>query len=163
MAYDLHITGPHTRTVIELRGARPRLPAPVLPDWPDWPARPNSRTIRGERSLLWVGPDCWLLLAPLTQEPALEATLCPLSDDATSITALSDSLAFFTLSGADAGVAMAIACPLDLHPTAFAPDTATFTEAFGTRALTLRDGPTWHLATSPSHAPYITECLRGMA
>jgi sarcosine oxidase subunit gamma len=154
MAYDLHISIPETRTIIELRGDRPN-----LPHLPAWPPRPNSRTTLGAQSLIWTGPESCLLIAPLADEAALEAALAPLANDATSITNLSDTLSFFTLTGADAGVAMAIACPLDLHPTVFAPDTTAFTDAFGTRALVLRESAAWVLATGPSFAPYVAQCL----
>jgi len=116
MAYEVHISIPETRTIIELRGERL-----TLPHLPAWPPRPNSRTTLGAQSLIWTGPESCLLIAPLADEAALEAALAPLANDATSITNLSDTLSFFTLTGADAGVAMAIACPLDLHPTVFAP------------------------------------------
>jgi sarcosine oxidase subunit gamma len=159
MGYDLHITGPHTRTVIDLRGKLAHLPPAALPEWP---ARPGSRTTRGTQTLVWCAPAGWLLIAPLDDEAAIEAALCPLANAESSITAISDSLAFFALSGADAAAALAVACPIDLHPTAFAPDAATFTEAFGTRALVMRDGPAWALAVGCSHAAYVGECLRGI-
>lgn len=157
MAYDLRVTRPQTRAVIELRGARPDLHTPGLPDWP---ARSSSRTSLDAKTLLWTAPDCWLLLAPLADEAALEAALCPVACDATSVTVLSDTLAFFTLTGSDAHAAMAIACPLDLHPSAFAPDAVAFTEAFGTRALVLRQGADWVFAVGCSYTAYVSECLR---
>lgn len=149
MTADLTVTGPAMRAVFDIRL---RVASPALPPWP---GRPNSRTTTGDRNLLWLGPDRWLLLAPLAEEEALHAAL-----PADGVTLWSDSLAFFTLTGPGADAAMAIACPLDLHPRAFAADGASWTDAFGTRALVLRDGAGWLLAVEPSYADYITAHLR---
>ena len=149
MTADLTVTGPAMRAVFDIRL---RVDSPALPPWP---VRPNSRTTAGNRNLLWLGPDRWLLLAPLAEEEALHAAL-----PADGVTLWSDSLAFFTLTGPGADAAMAIACPLDLHPRAFAADGASWTDAFGTRALVLRDGAGWLLAVEPSYADYITAHLR---
>lgn len=149
MTADLIVTGPAMRAVFDIRA---RVDSPAVPPWP---GRPNSRTTAGDRSLLWLGPDRWLLLAPLAEEAALHADL-----PAEGVTLWSDSLAFFTLTGPGADAAMAIACPLDLHPRAFAADAASWTDTFGTRALVLRDGAGWLLAVEPSCADYIAAHLR---
>lgn len=148
MGYDLTVTGPAMRTVIDLRL---QLETPVLPPWP---LRPNSRSVAGGKSLLWLGPSHWLLVAPPEDEDAL---LTALPRD--GVTLWSDSLLFLEIGGADAGVAMAIACPLDLHPSAFAKDDASWTDVFGTRALVLRAPDGWMLGVDPSHADYIVERL----
>lgn len=159
MGYDLHVTGPGTRTVIALQGdaatlTQCALPAPI----PPWPGRPNSRTRRELVSLLWIAPARWLVLAPLVQEDALQAALG--RANGATVTVLSDSLAFFALSGADADAAMAIACPLDLDARVFGHDSASFTDAFGTRALVQREGPGWTLAVECSYAAYVGAYLR---
>lgn len=149
MAHDLTVTGPAMRAVFDIRL---RVGSPALPPWPE---RPNSRTTAGDRSLLWLGPDRWLLLAPLAEEASLHAAL-----PADGVTLWSDSLAFFTQTGPAADAAMAIACPLDLHTRAFAADAASWTDAFGTRALVLREGDGWLLAVEPSYADYIAAHLQ---
>lgn len=149
MATDLTVTGPAMRAVFDIRAQVASAPLPP------WPHRPNSRTTEGDRSLLWLGPGRWLLLAPLVEEEALQDVLPP-----EGVTPWSDSLAFFTLSGPGADAAMAIACPLDLHPRVFAADSASWTDAFGTRALVLREGDGWVLGVEPSYADYIAAHLR---
>lgn len=160
-AYDIAVEGPTRRAVFALRGPRDRLRAwlAALP-LPPWPERPNTRS-RGEGlDLLWTGPDRWLLLAPTEAEDGLEAALRP---DETppdiSVALMSDSLAFLTLTGRDAGAAMAIACPLDLHPSVFGPEAATFTDTFGLRGLVLREGDGWVLAVDTSLAAFVGEHL----
>jgi len=149
MTADLTVTGPVMRAVLDLRVQV------ASPDLPPWPPRPNSRTATGDRSLLWLGPGRWLLLAPLAEEDALQTAL-----PQDGVTLWSDALAFFTLTGPGADAAMAIACPLDLHPSAFPPDAASWTDAFGTRALVFREGTSWVLAVEPSYSDYIAAHLR---
>ncbi|MDA0923712.1 MAG: hypothetical protein O3A97_03860 [Proteobacteria bacterium] len=151
MAYDITIAGPETRALFYLY-------APVQgPGLPPAPTRPCTRSIKGSRSLMWLGQARWLLMAPLAEEAELAASLPD-----TGGTLWSDALAFFTLSGADAGVAMAIACPLDLHALAFPEDGAAWSDAFGTKALLLREGACWVLGVEPSYADYVATHLAAL-
>ena len=155
--YAIAVEGPARRAVFALRGPRDRLQAWLTAvSLPPWPARPNTRSRAGGIDLLWIGPDRWLLLAALDAEAGLEAALRP--DDTPpeiSVALVSDTLAFFTLTGRDAGVAMAIACPLDLHPSAFGPEAASYTDCFGVRGLVMREGEGWVLAVDASHAAFV--------
>ena len=159
MAYDLTVTGPQTFALFDLRGAPAALDRLAADALPPWPVRPCSLSRQGERVLMWLGPDRWLLLAPLAEEDRLEAALCQDHSAGAGITLVSDTLGFFTLSGRDAGVAMAIACPLDLHPDAFGPDAAALTDAFGVRALVLRAGAGWLLAVEPALSGHVAAQL----
>jgi sarcosine oxidase subunit gamma len=160
-SYAIATDGPARRAVFALRGPRDRLqawltalPLPPLPD------RPNTRSRSEGLDLLWTGPDRWLLLAPLEAEDGLEAALRPDETPADiSIALVSDSVAFFTLTGRDAGVAMAIACPLDLHPSAFGPEAVSFTDTFGVRGLVMRAGEGWVIGVDTSHAAFVGEHL----
>lgn len=152
MAYDIIISGPETRALFHLH-------APVQgAGLPPAPARPCSRSTEGTRTLMWLGQARWLLMAPLAEEEALAAALGD-----RGATLWSDALAFLAITGADAAVAMAIACPLDLHRSAFPADAATWSDAFGTRALVLREGAGWVLGVEPSYADYVTTHLRALA
>jgi len=154
MGYDLTIAGPEPRAVLDLRGDRAALDRMAGPLLPPWPARPCSLTRRDDRALLWLGPDRWLLVAPLAQEDALENALPPYHPDA-GLTLVSDTLAFFAVTGPDADVALSIACPLDIDPGAFGADGAAVTDAFGVRALVFRAEGGWCLAVEPALAAYI--------
>lgn len=155
MPYDIIITGPETRALIELRGAQATLAAHAPDLLAVWPARPCSKVLHEGRSLLWLGPDRWMLMAPLDHEDRLQAALCDTYWSDAGVTLISDTLAFFTVSGRDAAVAMSIACPLDVHADAFAPDTVAETDAFGVRAMVLRANDDWLLAVAPAYARYI--------
>jgi len=159
MGYDLTVTGPQTLALFDLRGDRAALDRMAGGALPPWPARPCSLERTGERALAWVGPGRWLLIAPMTDEDALEAALCRDYRAEAGITLVSDALGFFTLRGGDAGVAMSIACPLDLHPYAFAPDGVALTDAFGVRALVLRLDDGWMIGVEPAQADYVAAHL----
>ncbi len=156
MAYDLTITGPARRTVFEIKGDPSALGSDLLPPWPD---RPCRLTRQDDRAFLSLGAHRWLLIAPPDHEDGLDAALSAVHHPDASVVLLSDSLAFFTLSGRDADVAMSIACPLDLHPGAFGPDACAQTDGFGVRALVLRQGDGWLLAVEQAYAPYIAAQL----
>jgi len=165
MGYDVRIDGPETRAVLDLRGEHAALAAALADTTaPAWPERPNSLTRRDGFALAHIGSDHWLLIAELRDEPALLAAL-PTDEppDQAGILCISDSLAFFTLSGRDAGHVLAVASPLDLHPSVFAQDSASYTEAFGVKALVLRDGAGFVLAVDRSFGDYVGEYLRRTA
>lgn len=151
MGYAFALSGPETRALFDL-------PAPPQgPGLPAAPARPGRFTSAGARRLMWFGRARWLLMAPLAEEPALAAALAPAGAELWS-----DALCFFRLTGPDAGVALAVACPLDLHPRAFGPDAVAWSDAFGTRALVLREDEGWALGVEPSYGDYIAHHLQAL-
>ncbi|MGY6697689.1 MAG: sarcosine oxidase subunit gamma family protein [Roseinatronobacter sp.] len=161
MAYDIRISQPQRRALFDLRGTPQALAARLQRIAPNLPTRPCSLVRQGKSALMWLGPARWWLMAPPDAEAELEAILMqePHGHDA-AITLISDTQAFFTLSGQDAVIAMSIACPLDLHPTAFAEDSVAQTDAFGLRALVLREDHDWLLGIEPSYAEYVEAQLR---
>lgn len=156
MTYDIRISRPHRRALFDLRGDPQALAERLQDVLPDMPTRPCSLSRKGQSALMWLAQARWWLMAPADNEAALETILLqePASHDA-AIKLISDTLAFFTLSGQDAGVAMSIACPLDLHDSVFAADSVAQTDAFGVRALVLREGDDWVLAVEASYSAYV--------
>lgn len=158
--YDVAIESLPMQAVIDLKGE-----AAALADWcgevlPPFPARPNSLTRAAGRTLLHIGPDHWLLLADLVEEDGLIAALRPeAAPPQVSVVPVSDSLSHFAVTGPDAAEVMAVATPLDLHPTVFAEDAASFTEAFGVRALVRRHPGGFMLSVDRSFAPMILQAL----
>ncbi|MES2977339.1 MAG: hypothetical protein V4731_02870 [Pseudomonadota bacterium] len=84
-------------------------------------------------------PGHWLVRAPRDQEGPLLTKFqsCPGAERMLCV-AVSDGLVFFRLTGQDARHLLAIASPLDADRVAFLDDGATYTEAFGQRALLVR-------------------------
>ena len=90
-------------------------------------------------SLDYVGPCHWLLQAGIDREDELSVALrSHLAPADVSIVRISDTVATFRVTGADATHILAIGCPLDLHETAFPDDAVSFTEFFGQKALIRR-------------------------
>ncbi len=143
--------------VIDLKGhatdIEPRLQALGLP------AAVAGRAVRGGTiELLKAGPEHWLLLAPLDQEDRLLHALQVNALAADSLVlGVSDLYQFFAIEGGDARQLVAVASPLDADPVAFPDDGATFTEAFGLKALLLRRPNGFDLAIERSHAPMLAD------
>ena len=160
MGYIVTITREPMQAIFDLIGSKD-----AISDWcgaalPDFPVRPNSLTATGHRKLMWIGPDHWLLAAPLAEEDELAAALRPRdAPESISIVVLSDTLTFFTVEGPDMAEIMAVATPLDLHPSAFFADSVSQTEAFGTKALIRRTAAGFELAVDRSYGDWFAACL----
>ena len=114
------------------------------------PARPGGVSVTGDRTALWLGPDEWLLLAPLNSlDPRI-------SIGAGAVVDISHRQVGLILEGDEAAVALATGCPLDLHPSVFAPGTCTRT-VFGKAEVVLwRTGAQrFHVEVARSFAAYI--------
>ena len=74
----------------------------------------------GERAALWLGPDEWLLIAPLRFDSALPAMLQhALSQLPHSLVDVSHRQTALAVAGEQAATLLAAGCPLDLDESAF--------------------------------------------
>ena len=152
MIYDVSIEPLPTMALIDLKGSAadiaPRLQRLVLC------APEASRVSRsGAVEVLRAAREHWLLRAPLEDEDRLLSALLedtPAAD--TLVVAVSDAYAFFGIAGPHARAIMAIASPLHADPSAFPEDGATFTEAFGQKALVMRRPNGFDIAFERSYA-----------
>ena len=160
MPYDVTFDRLKTQALYDLKG-----PQEALGDWagnalPPFPDRPNTKTEAGGVTLMFIGPDHWLLRADLTREGTLDAALRPAeAPPEISLVRVSDTLAWFRITGPDAAEVMAVACPMDLHASRFGPDGASFTEAFGLKALVTRCADGVDLAVEQSFGPMVADFL----
>ncbi len=139
MGYDVKITHLELEGWLDLRGSPDKVAQCVSALDLTVPAQPNSLSTDGELRLLWVGPRRWLLNAPVSRETELAQLAVRYEDDnAVSAVLVSDYHAGFELSGSDVREVLSQATPLDVHPEAFADQSASFTEFFGFTALLLR-------------------------
>lgn len=160
MPYDVTFTRLETQALFDLKGRREAVQEWAGDTLPPFPDQPNSKTEAGSATLMFIGPDHWLLRADLTREAALEATLRPAeAPPEMSIVRVSDTLAFFRVIGPEASEILAIACPMDLHESRFGPDTASFTEAFGIKALVTRCEGGFEVGVEQSFGPMMLDCL----
>jgi sarcosine oxidase subunit gamma len=86
---------------------------------PDLPTEFNTFTQTGERMIIWLGPDEWLLLSENGSAEEIIADLD--TDDAghIAITNISDALGVLALEGVHARDVLAKHCALDFHPSVF--------------------------------------------
>jgi len=158
MAYDVTIARLPLQALFDLKGE-----AAAVQKWcgqvlPPPPERPNSFTVRAGRMLQWIGPDHWILRAEIGDEAALLAALRPdAAPSDVSVVLISDTLAFFAITGPDADHVMAVATPLDLRT--LAEDSVTATEAFQIKAYARRAPGGYELAFDCSYAAMIGEYL----
>lgn len=86
------------------------------------PVKPNTWTGSGERGVLWLGPDEWLVVVPPGENDALCGKLrAALAGLHHSVVDLSANRTVIEIGGTDARLVLAKGCPLDLHRSAFAP------------------------------------------
>lgn len=84
------------------------------------PATPCRSAEAGARAALWLGPDEWLLLAPVSESAELQAGLAAaLAGLPHSLVDVSHRQSGFTVAGPEAAATLNGACPLDLDPAAF--------------------------------------------
>ena len=85
-----------------------------------FPPLANHFETAGERHIVWLGPDEYLLLCESGKEKALYDTLTStIKTNHFAITDVSDSLCTLSLSGAAVRDVLAKGCSLDFHPSKF--------------------------------------------
>ena len=83
---------------------------------------PLTAVRRRDVSMLWLGPDEWLVVTPDRRVERIERTLREaLQGQHGALTDVSDSRTVLVLSGPDAKGVLAKGCPLDFHPRVFGP------------------------------------------
>jgi sarcosine oxidase subunit gamma len=117
---------------------------------------------RGEVTALWVGPDQWLVTCPQDEVAGRMGALREgLKDLHHALTDLSDGRLVLGLEGPSARDVLAKACPLDLHPRAFAPGQCASSRLAKADVLIhfVRDdpvaGPSFDLYVARSFARYL--------
>lgn len=127
------------------------------------PLEPNTVVRAGELTVLWLGPDEWLVVGPPDTQRDVEQRIRAASgDEHVAVTDVSAQRTTLLVSGARARDLLAHGCALDLHPRAFgAGRCAQTTLARAQVVLVARDEPGagfWVLVRS-SFAGYLTDWL----
>jgi sarcosine oxidase subunit gamma len=115
-----------------------------------FPVEPNSTETVDGKTVLWLGPDEWLVLGGSEGD-------YPHSAAAVDVSA---NRVILELTGADAVDVLAQGCSLDLHPSAFAPGSCAQTLLARAQVILVRPGESGFLVlVRPSFAPYLRAWL----
>ena len=127
----------------------------------DFPRDACRAVTKVRRSVLWLGPDEWLLMEPDGQTDALFKTLTDaLRGEPASVVEVSDRQVAIGVSGQKAAETLNAFNALDLHEDAFPVGMCTRT-LFGKAEIVLwRTAPdAFHIDVWRSFAPYVLGCL----
>jgi len=114
----------------------------------------------GQHSVLWLGPDEWLVVSQMTGEvlvPTLEESVAGAH---AAIVDVSANRTVLELQGAAARAVLEKGCPTDLHPRSFGPDRAVSTTLARIPVLLWQVGPqAYRLLPRVSFADYVARWL----
>lgn len=120
------------------------------------PTRPLTSAAAGPRAALWLGPDEWLLLAPIGEQAVLARAMeTALAGAPHSLVDVSHRQVAFSLRGRLAARALTSGCPLDLSAKAFPPGMAARTLFHKAEIVLWREPEGFHLEVWRSFAPYV--------
>ena len=93
-----------------------------------FPTATNRFSSAGERHVVWLGPDEFLIICEADKDAELASTLeSTLNTQHCAVTNITDALAAFHLKGAAVRQVLAKGCAIDLHPGSFASGDAAQT------------------------------------
>lgn len=129
-----------------------------------FPTEPNTWTPAGDRDVLWLGPDEWLVVADPGGAGAIAGELeRSLADVHRSVVDVSANRAVLELSGASRHDHLSSACPIDLHPRSWG-DRRCAQSVFGAAQVLLQERQgTTRLFVRPSFAGYVVDLLLAVA
>jgi sarcosine oxidase, subunit gamma len=122
------------------------------------PVSPNTVQTAGDLTILWLGPDEWLVLTPPGAEAAIIARLREaLSAIHAAVTDVSGNHARLRLAGPLAREVLAKGCSLDLHPRRFQSGQCAQTLILrcGVILHQIDDRPSYDLMPRRSFAEYL--------
>ena len=130
-----------------------------------FPPKANRFQSAGDRHVVWLGPDEYLLLCEAGKERELQGSLNSMAPSPHfAITDVSDSLCALSLRGPAVRAVLAKGCGLDLHPKKFAAgQSAQSLLALSTVTLMAVADDAFILICRTSFAPYVQRWLADAA
>jgi sarcosine oxidase subunit gamma len=90
----------------------------------DLPLEANTFAAAGDRMVIWLGPDEWMIMAENGAAPSIMAELDTPEAGHVAATDVSDAIGAVTMKGPHVRDVLAKHCGLDFHPAAFKPGMA---------------------------------------
>ncbi|HVH66003.1 MAG TPA: sarcosine oxidase subunit gamma family protein [Candidatus Acidoferrum sp.] len=128
----------------------------------DVPRSPNTVAGRGDRRILWLGPDEWLVVAPEGEEQTIRKALeAGLHGAFGSVVDVSANRTVVHVGGHGSRDLLAHGISLDLHPSTFVVARCAQTLLAKTQVIIERpdDDITFHLYVRASFATYVADRL----
>lgn len=126
------------------------------------PRRCGDTATSGRHTLLWLGPDEWLVLSSRADAGTVTAQVRQALDGAPgSVVDVSANRTTLELSGPSAREVLEKGCPMDLHPRVFGPGHAVSTTVGPIPVLLWQtdDAPAYRLLPRSSFADYLARWL----
>ena len=130
------------------------------------PLQANTATLGQGRTLLWLGPDEWMLQCELGQAAALEKALrAATAGRHVSIVEVGHGFTTLSVQGPGAGALLSRGCPLDLHARALQTGQLAQTHIARANAIVLcrQTGTDYTLTVRRSFADYLFRWLSAAA
>jgi sarcosine oxidase subunit gamma len=126
------------------------------------PTEPNTVASNGEMSVLWLGPDEWLVTAPAEKADLAHRLEAALAGRHHSVIDASQGRVVLELEGAEARAVLNQGLSLDLRPGAFGPDRCAQTALARVPVILHQSDatPRFRIYVRASFAPYVTEWLK---
>lgn len=126
------------------------------------PVAPNTIARAGERTIVWLGPDEWLVVSsPESRDGAADGLEEALSGLHVAVNDISSGQTIIRLHGPRARDLLNKGCPLDLHPRVFGPGQCAQSHIGKSNALIIQvdDTPTYDIIVRRSFADYLARWL----
>ncbi|MGR3935909.1 sarcosine oxidase subunit gamma [Streptomyces sp. BRA346] len=125
------------------------------------PRQCGQTAASGPHTVLWLGPDEWLVVTPVGGTSVAAELREALAGDPGSVVDVSANRTTLELSGPAARQVLEKGCPLDLHPRAFGPGRAVSTTVGPVAVLLwqIDEAPTYRLFPRSSFADYLARWL----
>ena len=130
------------------------------------PLLANTATLGAGRTMLWLGPDEWMLQCEAGQAAALEKGLRDaLAGQHFSVVEVGHGYTTLSVQGPGAGALLSRGCPLDFHPRAFQAGQMAQTHIARANAIVLchQAGTDCALTVRRSFADYLFRWLSAAA
>ena len=130
------------------------------------PVEPNTVATVGERSILWLGPDEWLVVDGPDLAAEIEARVRDAFEpDWGSVVDVSANRTVVELTGPHTRDLLARGCSLDLHPRTFGPGRCAQTLLAQTAVILWQtdDTPTFRILVRASFAAHLARWLADAA
>lgn len=126
------------------------------------PVTPNTVARAGERAIVWLGPDEWLVVSsPESREGVANGLEEALSGLHVAVNDISSGQTMIRLRGPLARDLLSKGCPLDFHPRGFGVGQCAQSHIAKSNALIIQvdDEPTYDIIVRRSFADYLARWL----